>query len=1256
MKRIIPALLGGVLLVSHLPAQEPASRKAADSAFSEAYARGDRLSAIAAGAAALKAMCATVPTGAAEEEAGALLLRLAPIGLTEPTAFLSALDGLAAEGSLAAMISAHRRMALTALGRYSEARDEARKFGHFESWLLAGPFDNERGQGFRSVSEPEKSPVDPNATFDGKDRKIGWRTADAAPASGLWNLGDFVTPREQVLVFLAAVVTAERPGRVHLGVGSSGPIAVFLNGTQVFRSDIKRDGAFDQDFAPLDLQAGPNELLVKLGVEQGAFVATLRLADISGGPMPTGVRVSANPGAFSGRRIPLPAPEGTATKPGGDAAAAVPAKDADVSAPIGFAARCLAAAALPDADAAVLFRASAIRIGLRLDDLAKPSTSELTARLLKLLPDDAAARERHATALRRSVRIAAERADNSRLVALEAVLAVRPDHVPALLELARTALEELNQPEEARRRIAAALKAAPGNAAAHSFRARMLDAEGRSAEAETDLALAASGGGYLAKAAFARRLMQRGRTQDGLARMAEARAAAPGERSILESLGGAAQAKGDLATAASLVQSMLELAPSDWSARVRLVGLAEARQDFAGALAACEDGLKFDPDRPEILTRAALQSDRLEKRDAALDYVRRALVVTPGDAALRRYEGRLAGQEQAFEDFYPVDVAAVAKAAPDFADNPDNRAVRVLASRRIVKANPDGTVSDFRQDVVQILSQQGAEEYDTVYVSFAGGDERARIKSARLFRPGEAAVEAARSGSFAADFPPLRPGDVVEWAFRTDDLRPSFFGNYIGVRHPFQGGSLPETMSSELVLLLPKSREFRFHVRHADLKPETIAAPPFLAGYDARRYAVGRLPAVASEPAMPGAEEFVPEAQVSTYVDWDAFAGWWWNLVKEQFDVNDAMRAKLAEILAGKTADDEKIAAVYALAVTDIRYVAWPFGVHGYKPYRASAIYERRFGDCKDKALLICAMLKEVGIVAHPVIIRSESARPNEDLSLALVEHFNHCIAAIPTADGGFRFLDGTAEFHAVSDVPDSDRGAKVVVVRDGRATLAQVPHARPEENAERERMKVKLAADGGAEIEFDSDVAGRDAVRTRSAFVNESDRKEVLSRELNARFGAGELGTIRASKLDDLSAPVRFGWTFAVKDALVRDGEKARLKPFWPSFDWTTLGAAPERRFDLVLGEPFLTETEVEIDLGGRKLTGFPRDVVLETTFAEYRLVREETATGLVMKRRLMLKTPRVAAADYAAFKAFVNQVAAADAETAVTTTEAAR
>src|SRR5262249_44846875 len=104
----------------------------------------------------------------------------------------------------------------------------------------------------------------------------------------------------------------------------------------------------------------------------------------------------------------------------------------------------------------------------------------------------------------------------------------------------------------------------------------------------------------------------------------------------------------------------------------------------------------------------------------------------------------------------------------------------------------------------------------------------------------------------------------------------------------------------------------------------------------------------------------------------------------------------------------------------------------GFKPYNAAAIFSRRFGDCKDKATLICTMLGEAGIQAWPVLIHADERRGDEDLTIPVVEHFNHCIAWVPAAGGRPEmYLDGTAEHNAVDELPGMDRGAKVLIVKE---------------------------------------------------------------------------------------------------------------------------------------------------------------------------------------------------------------------------------
>ncbi len=103
--------------------------------------------------------------------------------------------------------------------------------------------------------------------------------------------------------------------------------------------------------------------------------------------------------------------------------------------------------------------------------------------------------------------------------------------------------------------------------------------------------------------------------------------------------------------------------------------------------------------------------------------------------------------------------------------------------------------------------------------------------------------------------------------------------------------------------------------------------------------------------------------------------------------------------------------------VSNTRYVALEFGIHGYKPYRVDRVLARRFGDCKDKASLIHTMLKVAGVDSRMVLLRMRTlgSLVEEPASLAA---FNHAIVYIPKYE---MFLDGTAEFHG--DARAAQRG-----------------------------------------------------------------------------------------------------------------------------------------------------------------------------------------------------------------------------------------
>ena len=78
----------------------------------------------------------------------------------------------------------------------------------------------------------------------------------------------------------------------------------------------------------------------------------------------------------------------------------------------------------------------------------------------------------------------------------------------------------------------------------------------------------------------------------------------------------------------------------------------------------------------------------------------------------------------------------------------------------------------------------------------------------------------------------------------------------------------------------------------------------------------------------------------------------------------------------------------------DIRYVAIELGIGGWQPHPAPEVFSHRYGDCKDKATLMAAMLHEIGVDSDYVVINTERGSVTPDVP-ANLGAFDHVILAV---------------------------------------------------------------------------------------------------------------------------------------------------------------------------------------------------------------------------------------------------------------------
>jgi cellulose synthase operon protein C len=1136
-----------------------------------------------------------------------------------------------------------------ARGNLQRAATNLRRLGFVTRFRIVGPFDDEGKRAFSEALPPEKA-LDLSARYRGKVREIAWRElpADAA-GDGFVHLGAALRPAREVAAYALAVVEAPRDERVTLWFGGSGAAKVFVNGALAISDPGYHPARPDQRGAAVTLRKGANRILVKLCHQDGRMGFFLRLADDRG----------------EGRAVP-------AADPSAPAVAAGPAPKA-----------------LEDAVTRLERRADALRGKGRAEAEARLDLARALAGRHAADRDErrAAAEARRAAALAPGLvdaQLEAARLEEDhgkRRLLVEAALRAVPEDPRALRALAREEQDQ-ERPHAAVRLLARAVAAAPGWPEARVAYAEALERAGlepRAAllAAENAAAFPTVPGAVRVAARAARRL---GRVDEAAARYRTLLALRVDDGEARSALASLLADRGDVAGARDLLLEALRLDPSDVFQRLRLADLLAANGRPQEAEAAYAQAIALSPDEADAHERRGRARLALGRAKDAQEDVQRALELRPQSSELKELARSLEPARERFERPYLADARAVAQAAPP--PGAEDDAV-VLSDLKVTRVLPSGMASSAYQLVVKVVNTRGADAFRRHTISWAPDRQEVKVDRARILKPDGTVVDSHDESEGSASepwyrlyydtlaktlsFPALAPGDVLELAWRVDDtagenLLSDYFGDLTFV------DETTRKLAFDYVLLVPEAREI--HANRQDGVAHARRALP--GGVVEHRFTSRDVPRIAPEPRMPGWSEVARYVHVSTYASWDQVNRFYWGLVRDAIRPTADVRAE-AERLAraaldaravpaprfakaqGPAADAAPIApppggwdpetkrllvrAVYGFVVSQTRYVGLEFGIHGFKPYRVDQILARRFGDCKDKASLMHALLEALGIDSRLVLLRMRrlGRLPEAPASLAV---FNHAILYVPELD---LWLDGTAAYSGSGDLPAEDRGATVLVVNpSGPPRFARIPEATPDENRIESRHEIALRPDGAADVKGGWRVAGVEAPTYRRSYLAEGERSSQLEATFSRAFPGVRVEAVQVSDPTRIEEALAVQFALEVPRYAQPDGDGLRFTPFGAARGYAEAwGALSARKHPLDLGSPSRNVFEYRVSLpAGWRVAEVPEPVSLETPFGAFQIRYRQDGGALVGEGQVTLAGGVVAPADYPAFRGLVSAI----------------
>lgn len=212
------------------------------------------------------------------------------------------------------------------------------------------------------------------------------------------------------------------------------------------------------------------------------------------------------------------------------------------------------------------------------------------------------------------------------------------------------------------------------------------------------------------------------------------------------------------------------------------------------------------------------------------------------------------------------------------------------------------------------------------------------------------------------------------------------------------------------------------------------------------------------EPVQSFVEEFVPGVDAcSPDESWASAAETYLELIREKLLCGTPVKEKAVELSRGLESDEEKYAAVIGWIRAAFTYKPLEFGRSAYIPDLAEDTLSYRYGDCKDLAVLLKAMLESIGIDCSLVLVNSGDPVRVE---MPSTDQFNHVIAYLPTIRGGL-FVDPTdQDVSAFLAVPTGLKEAHVLIVDEEAPKLVTIGNYAADSSSCRVERRVQLGAD----------------------------------------------------------------------------------------------------------------------------------------------------------------------------------------------------
>jgi hypothetical protein len=571
-------------------------------------------------------------------------------------------------------------------------------------------------------------------------------------------------------------------------------------------------------------------------------------------------------------------------------------------------------------------------------------------------------------------------------------------------------------------------------------------------------------------------------------------------------------------------------------------------------------------------------------------------------------------------------VQAAAARLPSY---PSATGAVVLLDDRLVTVGADGRATERERRVLKILRPRGR-SYAEVVAPYSKDEKLDSFHAWSIGPDGH---------QFIVKDQEVHDEALGEWGILYDDLRartvtppgadPGGVIAYEVQRHVATYGAQEETWSfqrdipaARLILevdLPPNWRHYEAWLHHAPVAGSEIAPNHW-------RWELTDIPGIdltdvpmAPSPAALAARMVIHYSATTLPTGdqrWTEIGNWYDTLASNRTEAPQEIAAKSREV-GGAPDFKTKVQGVAGFMQREIRYVGIEIGIGGLQPHPAADVFKYRYGDCKDKATLLIAMLNAVGVRATWVLV--DTHRGFIDPALPSIEG-NHAIAAIEmpagysdpdlravvTARSGKRYLifDPTDTYTPIGLLGFHLQGGYGILVAGNDSQVIQLPMLSPDADTLTRTASFALNADGTLKGTVTETRSGEAARRYRRLYNEEGEKQqhEDLERRLQRDFSSFTVETDSVQNAGEMNKSVVLQYSLTANGYGQPTGDLVLLRPRVVGRNARPYNDKP-RMYPIDLGETGTWRDSIDVALPADYVVDdMPAPVDLDVGFARYK------------------------------------------------------